>query len=55
MRYKGISAVFGGGTLRVESAAAMSLVAENKENKLGLLELIHNLVKTMDKWTRSIC
>merc|ERR1712008_50480 len=29
--------------------------AENKENELGLLEFIHNLVETMDKWAGSIC
>lgn len=28
---------------------------ENKENELGLLEFIHNLVETMDKWAGSIC
>lgn len=31
------------------------LLAENKENELGLLEFIHNLVETMDKWAGSIC
>jgi len=28
---------------------------ENKENELGLLEFIHTLVETMDKWAGSIC
>ena len=28
---------------------------ENQENELGLLEFIHNLVETMDKWAGSIC
>ena len=31
------------------------LLAENKENELGVLEFIHNLVETMDKWAGSIC
>lgn len=35
---------------QVEGAAA-----ENRENELGLLEFIHNLVETMDKWAGSIC
>ena len=29
--------------------------AENKENELGMLEFIHTLVETMDKWAGSIC
>jgi AP-4 complex subunit sigma-1 len=28
---------------------------ENQENELGLLEFIHTLVETMDKWAGSIC
>eukprot|EP00565_Helicotheca_tamesis_P008989 CAMPEP_0185724808 /NCGR_PEP_ID=MMETSP1171-20130828/1186_1 /TAXON_ID=374046 /ORGANISM="Helicotheca tamensis, Strain CCMP826" /LENGTH=137 /DNA_ID=CAMNT_0028392741 /DNA_START=129 /DNA_END=542 /DNA_ORIENTATION=- len=28
---------------------------ENNENELGLLEFIHTLVETMDKWAGSIC
>ena len=28
---------------------------DNPENELGLLEFIHNLVETMDKWAGSIC
>jgi AP-4 complex subunit sigma-1 len=28
---------------------------ENQENELALLEFIHNLVETMDKWAGSIC
>ena len=28
---------------------------ENYENELGLLELIHALVETMDRWAGSIC
>lgn len=28
---------------------------ENSENELGLLEFIHTLVETMDKWAGSIC
>jgi|EP00979_Chaetoceros_neogracilis_P017552 AP-4 complex subunit sigma-1 len=28
---------------------------ENRENELGLLEFIHNLVEIMDKWAGSIC
>mmetsp|Transcript_20957 Transcript_20957/g.29414 ORF Transcript_20957/g.29414 Transcript_20957/m.29414 type:complete len:161 (-) Transcript_20957:462-944(-) len=28
---------------------------ENRENELGMLEFIHNLVETMDKWAGSIC
>eukprot|EP00566_Odontella_aurita_P027007 CAMPEP_0113556364 /NCGR_PEP_ID=MMETSP0015_2-20120614/17218_1 /TAXON_ID=2838 /ORGANISM="Odontella" /LENGTH=160 /DNA_ID=CAMNT_0000457717 /DNA_START=96 /DNA_END=578 /DNA_ORIENTATION=+ /assembly_acc=CAM_ASM_000160 len=29
--------------------------AENNENELGMLEFIHMLVETMDKWAGSIC
>eukprot|EP00586_Coscinodiscus_wailesii_P012610 CAMPEP_0172514094 /NCGR_PEP_ID=MMETSP1066-20121228/257410_1 /TAXON_ID=671091 /ORGANISM="Coscinodiscus wailesii, Strain CCMP2513" /LENGTH=138 /DNA_ID=CAMNT_0013294625 /DNA_START=120 /DNA_END=536 /DNA_ORIENTATION=+ len=29
--------------------------AENTENELGMLEFIHTLVETMDKWAGSIC
>merc|ERR1711862_310555 len=29
--------------------------SENSENELGLLEFIHTLVETMDKWAGSIC
>uniref|UniRef100_A0A7S1GN97 AP complex subunit sigma n=1 Tax=Cyclophora tenuis TaxID=216820 RepID=A0A7S1GN97_CYCTE len=29
--------------------------ADNKENELGMLEFIHTLVETMDKWAGSIC
>lgn len=29
--------------------------AENYENELGLLEFIHTLVETMDRWAGSIC
>ena len=32
-----------------------SSYGENTENELGLLEFIHNLVETMDKWAGSIC
>ena len=28
---------------------------ENRENELGLLEFIHTIVETMDKWAGSIC
>jgi Clathrin adaptor complex small chain len=28
---------------------------ENSENELGMLEFIHTLVETMDKWAGSIC
>mmetsp|Transcript_29376 Transcript_29376/g.83619 ORF Transcript_29376/g.83619 Transcript_29376/m.83619 type:complete len:159 (+) Transcript_29376:70-546(+) len=28
---------------------------ENQENELGLLEFIHTLVETMDRWAGSIC
>lgn len=28
---------------------------ENQENELGMLEFIHALVETMDKWAGSIC
>mmetsp|Transcript_14359 Transcript_14359/g.21048 ORF Transcript_14359/g.21048 Transcript_14359/m.21048 type:complete len:158 (-) Transcript_14359:75-548(-) len=28
---------------------------ENTENELGMLEFIHTLVETMDKWAGSIC
>jgi AP-4 complex subunit sigma-1 len=28
---------------------------ENNENELGMLEFIHTLVETMDKWAGSIC
>lgn len=31
------------------------LSGENNENELGMLELIHALVETMDKWAGSIC
>jgi len=30
-------------------------IDENTENELGLLEFIHTLVETMDKWAGSIC
>ncbi|KAL3793660.1 hypothetical protein HJC23_010232 [Cyclotella cryptica] len=30
-------------------------IAENYENELGLLEFIHSLVETMDRWAGSIC
>lgn len=30
-------------------------VDDNPENELGLLEFIHTLVETMDKWAGSIC
>eukprot|EP00540_Astrosyne_radiata_P019192 CAMPEP_0116845448 /NCGR_PEP_ID=MMETSP0418-20121206/13272_1 /TAXON_ID=1158023 /ORGANISM="Astrosyne radiata, Strain 13vi08-1A" /LENGTH=160 /DNA_ID=CAMNT_0004476559 /DNA_START=89 /DNA_END=571 /DNA_ORIENTATION=+ len=29
--------------------------SENAENELGMLEFIHTLVETMDKWAGSIC
>ena len=29
--------------------------AENNENEMGMLEFIHTLVETMDKWAGSIC
>lgn len=29
--------------------------SDNTENELGLLEFIHTLVETMDKWAGSIC
>jgi AP-4 complex subunit sigma-1 len=29
--------------------------SENTENELGMLEFIHTLVETMDKWAGSIC
>jgi AP-4 complex subunit sigma-1 len=29
--------------------------AENNENELGMLEFIHSLVETMDRWAGSIC
>jgi len=29
--------------------------SENTENELGMLEFIHSLVETMDKWAGSIC
>jgi hypothetical protein len=29
--------------------------SENNENELGMLEFIHTLVETMDKWAGSIC
>mmetsp|Transcript_7385 Transcript_7385/g.10768 ORF Transcript_7385/g.10768 Transcript_7385/m.10768 type:complete len:161 (+) Transcript_7385:140-622(+) len=29
--------------------------AENNENELGMLEFIHALVETMDRWAGSIC
>jgi len=28
---------------------------ENQENELGMLEFIHTLVETMDRWAGSIC
>ena len=31
------------------------ICGDNRENELGLLEFIHNLVETMDKWAGSIC
>mmetsp|Transcript_24261 Transcript_24261/g.50326 ORF Transcript_24261/g.50326 Transcript_24261/m.50326 type:complete len:169 (-) Transcript_24261:182-688(-) len=30
-------------------------IAENYENELGLLEFIHTMVETMDRWAGSIC
>ncbi len=46
----------GGGIINRNKAEHTSLLlAENKENELGLLEFIHNLVETMDKWAGSIC
>ena len=30
-------------------------VADNYENELGMLEFIHTLVETMDRWAGSIC
>lgn len=45
----------GGGSSEKKSEHSSMLVAENKENELGLLEFIHNLVETMDKWAGSIC
>merc|ERR1712161_172342 len=30
-------------------------LAVNHENELGLLEFIHSLVETMDRWAGSIC
>lgn len=30
-------------------------MTENTENELGMLEFIHTLVETMDKWAGSIC
>jgi AP-4 complex subunit sigma-1 len=29
--------------------------ADNNENELGMLEFIHTLVETMDRWAGSIC
>jgi AP-4 complex subunit sigma-1 len=29
--------------------------ADNYENELGMLEFIHTLVETMDRWAGSIC
>mmetsp|Transcript_11217 Transcript_11217/g.14148 ORF Transcript_11217/g.14148 Transcript_11217/m.14148 type:complete len:203 (-) Transcript_11217:165-773(-) len=45
----------GAGGTSTSGVNLSSLVAENKENELGLLEFIHNLVETMDKWAGSIC
>lgn len=59
----GISSLTGGGAGMLGGAGSDGkksdntslLLAENKENELGLLEFIHNLVETMDKWAGSIC
>merc|ERR1712071_508870 len=37
------------------SSASRAKMDENTENELGLLEFIHTLVETMDKWAGSIC
>lgn len=39
----------------VDVASLSGSAGENKENELGLLEFIHNLVETLDKWAGSIC
>jgi AP-4 complex subunit sigma-1 len=41
--------------LDVRALDAPGSVAENYENELGLLEFIHSLVETMDRWAGSIC
>ena len=45
----------GGGTKSGLGGDPGKLVVENHENELGLLEFIHTLVKTMDRWAGSIC
>ena len=45
-------------TLIIATATAATATAkadENIEYELGLLEFIHTLVETMDKWAGSIC
>jgi AP-4 complex subunit sigma-1 len=39
----------------VGAKVGSAVVAENQENELAMLEFIHNLVETMDKWAGSIC
>ena len=39
----------------INSDGSSSSSKENNENELGLLEFIHTLVETMDKWAGSIC
>mmetsp|Transcript_23586 Transcript_23586/g.34944 ORF Transcript_23586/g.34944 Transcript_23586/m.34944 type:complete len:166 (+) Transcript_23586:85-582(+) len=39
--------------LSIENGSGVG--GENRENELGLLEFIHNLVEIMDKWAGSIC
>lgn len=43
------------GSSTVTEANPRTSIDENTENELGLLEFIHTLVETMDKWAGSIC
>ncbi len=43
-----------GGNIMAKGGGDKSYV-ENYENELGLLEFIHSLVETMDRWAGSIC
>ena len=52
----GIPGGIGGGSSSGGGNKPSSVItAENYENELGLLEFIHTLVETMDRWAGSIC
>ena len=47
---KSLTSGTGGGIVKKDKS-----YIENHENELGLLEFIHSLVETMDRWAGSIC